>query len=404
MKNEISEGAGKVVTRGEFIRVAGAFGFTAALGALAVGCGGEVEERAEAQSGREREKSARADYTVVYSVDGLLNQWPEGPVTREDAGVFGVQKLKEGIERHSEGRIYVDLREGAPFGGQLEVAQKLQRGILEAGMFSTQNASIYVPVWSATDVPYSLGDSLDGYWKMLYSKEVNDTLRQSSRDLGLVPLMVFPQFRWMGMRAGVGRIRIPEDLAGLKTRVTGSTFEQTAFDILPSNSFPLSWGEVYTALSEGAIDGIHVSPAGMTVAGIYSVLEEIVDINFMFDAIGHWMSTEFFESLPPNLQEAVLEGAFDAQVWLQENEERLASEQMGVRPDSAADAIYPGEGVERGFLTEEQREEWKDRLSYENNREVYDEILQQADAVSEREVVTDVAGAEGPVEQERWWR
>ena len=398
-------GTSPSITRREFMRIAGAFGFTVAIGTLAIGCGENIEGQAEAQAGQENAKAAQAEYTIVYSVDGLLDSWPEGPVTKTDAGVFGVVELKKNIEKHSDGRIYVDLREGAPFGGQLTMAQKLQSGIIEAGMFSTQNASNYSPVWSATDVPYSLGDSLDGYWKILYSKEVNDTLRESSKASGLMPLMIFPQFRWMGMREGLGvDVRVPTDLSGLKTRVTGSSFEQAAFSILPSNSFPLGWGEVYTALSEGAIDGIHVSPAGMTVASIYTVLKEIVDVNFMFDAIAHWMSASFFDSLPSDLQEAVLEGAFESQVWLQENTEALERKQMGIRRGAPQSAIYPAEGVEVKLLSEKQRDEWKEVLSYENNRRRYDQILEQADAVREQQVVAEVANSEGPVKQERWWK
>jgi hypothetical protein len=68
-----------------------------------------------------------------------------------------------------------------------------------------------------------------------------------------------------------------DDLKGLKMRVTGSKLEQAAFKILPANPTPIAWAEVFTALKDGAVDGVHVSAPSVLDGGMGPVVGQLVD-------------------------------------------------------------------------------------------------------------------------------
>jgi TRAP-type transport system periplasmic protein len=393
----------KRISRGEFVKLASTFGFMAALGSVATACGEDVGERASQESARQNEKAAQAEQTLVLSVDGIPDRWPDQPVYNPTMYHFGTWELKEAIERQSDDRIFVDIQTGGSLGVGADLVQKLQQGIVDIGNSSTQNAAAAASVWNVTDFPYTIG-GVENYWKIVYSKEVNDTLRRTSEEeFNLVALTIFPQLRWLQLRPGLEEIRAPDGVSGLKIRVTGSRLEQESFDILPTNPTPIDWTETRTALEEGTIDGCHVAMASIADASIHEAVGQAVDTQWMYNADTNFMGKPSFDRLPEDLQEAVLEGAFEAQAWIQDNFERLHREQVGIREDSPPDSIYQQEDVELVYLTDEERAEWEQTLGYENNQARYDEMIDQYGR-EEYEAVVNVANSEGAAEQKPWWK
>ena len=390
------------ISREKFLRLTGAFGFMAALGGVVTACGEDVGQKAQQQGQDQADKAAQAEHKLVLSVDGVKDRWPDQPVFHPTMYHFGTWQLKDAIEKHSDNKIFVDIQTGGSLGVGIDLMEKVQQGIVDIGNASTQNAAAVAPVWNVTDFPYSIGD-VGNYWKIVYSKEVNDTLRETSKNkFNLVPLTIFPQLRWIELGKGVDEIRVPEGLSGEKIRVTGSKLEQEAFDILPANPTPVAWTEVFTALNEGTIDGLHVGMASVADAGIYKAVSQAVDTKWMYNADTNFMGKPSFDKLPEDMQEAVLEGAFDAQVWIHDNFEKLQKEQVGARRSSPSDSIYKQAGVELILLTDEERAVWEQTLGYENNKDRYDPMIDQFGRGA-YETVVDVAGSSGTAEQKRWW-
>ena len=51
------------------------------------------------------------------------------------------------------------------------------------------------------------------------------------------------------------KIETPEDLQGLKIRTMQNKVHMAAFSALGASPVPMAWGEVYTSLQQGVIDG-----------------------------------------------------------------------------------------------------------------------------------------------------
>lgn len=391
------------ISREKFLRLTGAFGFMAALGGVATACGQDVGDQAQQQANTQAELASQAEHTLVLSVDGVEDRWPGQPVFTPTMYHFGTWQLKEAIQKQSDNRIFVDIQTGGSLGVGIDLMEKVQQGgIVQIGNASTQNAAAVASVWNVTDFPYVIGD-VGNYWKIVYSKEVNDTLRETSKnDFNLIPLTIFPQLRWIELRGGVEEVREPEGLSGLKIRVTGSKLEQEAFDILPANPTPVAWAEVFTALNEGTIDGLHVGMASVADAGIYKAVGQAVDTKWMYNADTNFMGTSSFEQLPDDMQEAVMQGAYDAQVWIHDNFEELHKQQVGNREGSPSDAIYQQAGVDLVLLTEEEREVWESTLGVENNQDRYNPMIDRYGR-EEYETVREVANSGGTAEQKPWW-
>lgn len=389
--------------RREFFELSAKYGASAVLLASATAAVGvPLAEAAEAAAATEKAKNDAADHVLLFGCGGTPNRWPEGQIFKQNFDLTGLLQLKEGIERNTAGKVHVDIKYGGALGGQGAVGRKVQQGIVAGSQSSTQNMAAHAPVWNATDFPYVIG-GVENYWRIVFSKEVNDTLRKSSMEQGVIPLCIFPQTRWLELKMGLpAEVRHPEQLDGLKMRVTGSKLEQTAFNILPANPTPINWGEVYTAVKEGAVDGIHVGTGSVADAGIYEVIGQLVDTEWMYNADTLFISTKWFTALPAAVQEGVMEGAYEAQVYNYAIYDAAFKFQAGIRPDSPPDAAWNTVEAKRVYLTDSERAEWVDALSYERNKEIYDPLIERF-GKEEYETVKRVAASGDPVIPRRWW-
>lgn len=396
----------KHLGRRDFLHLCAAFGTTAVLGGLVATTANagekEIKQQIVIQAEEEKKKAAAAKHTLILGLDGVANRWPDSVVCSSTMWIIGAWKLKSNIESQSKGAIYVKIVEGGALGGQVKAARKVQQGIMQACNCSTQNMAAFAPVWNVTDVPYAIGP-VENYWKLLYSKEINDTLRAKSMAQGVMNLATFPQTRWLELKKGLpGEIRLPEQLEGLKIRVTGSKFEQAIFDILPSSPTPIAWGEVYTAMKEGAIDGIHVGPASVADAGIHEVVGQLVNTEFMYNADTFWLNTKWFKKLSAVLQEAVLEASYQTQLFIDAIYEPLHAFQAGLRPNSPPDTIWKKVGTKQVILTAEEKTAWQDYLSFERNKDRFEPMVKKF-GKNEFEAVQRVAKS-GDTEKRRWWK
>lgn len=388
--------------RREFLSSSTSYAFLASLrGAFPVGA--VFYEMADAFAATEAEKKSKAEHVMLLGCTESPNRWPNGKLSKQQSNITGIVELKEFIQEESNGKIYVDLQYGGTLGNQIEMPRKLQQGVLAACHASTQNAAAVAPVWNVLDFPYHIGPA-DSFWKLMYSKDINETLRKKSEQQGMIALCVFPQIRWIQLRKGLGfNVRTPDQLKGLKVRVTGSRLEQEAFKILPTNPTPVVWGEVYNAMKDGTVDGIHIGPGPVADYNITEVVGTQTDVEFMYNSDAVYVSTSWYRKLPPALQEAVLEGAFRAQSMQHDVYEPYLRDQWGIRQDSPADSVYKKLTIDTVYLTPKERDVWRDYLSYERNKNIFDPLIERF-GKTEYDMVKKVASASGPVEKRRWWK
>lgn len=390
---------GRTLTRREALAVSTKFGATVASVGFAYMMGNGALTFAEAAES-EAEKKANASHILTMGLDGTLNLFPDRAVAQHSTWIHGQPEFKEFIETSSNGQIYVDLHDAGALGSQTAALKKVQQGIIQGCSCSTQNAAQLAPIWNVLDVPYAVGP-VENHWKLIFSKEFDDTVRAESRKRRLTTAVIMPYLRWLEMSINVDEeIRKPEDLSGLKMRVTGSKFEQVAFEVLPANGTPIAWSEVFTALKDGAVDGVHVTPTSVYDGGMEPVIGQIVDTKWMYNNDSIWLSTPWVESLPGELQEVVKEACYVGQKKIYDEYEPIHREAIGTTPDGPV-VGWKDSDTRIIHLTDDERAVWRDYLSIERNRETYDPMIDQYGR-AEYELVREIAQSGSP-EPRRWW-
>lgn len=169
------------------------------------------------------------------------------------AMVFMGEKLAE----LSSGEMSVDIYPNGQLGSERQLIELLQIGALGMTKVSTISMEGFSPVMKLFSIPYLFQDDAH-YWRVLNS-DLGKTLLDSLRSVRLQGLGYYNA----GSRSFYmteAPVRSPADLVSKKVRVLPSRTSIEMVEALGGAATPISWGELYTALQQGIVDGAENNP------------------------------------------------------------------------------------------------------------------------------------------------
>jgi tripartite ATP-independent transporter DctP family solute receptor len=156
------------------------------------------------------------------------------------------------VKERSGGRIQIEVYYGSQLGQEKAVIEQVQFGAIDMTRVSISPVASFVPKLNAFQMPYLYRDEAH-QWKVLKG-DIGKSLLASLEPFGFIGLGWFEA----GSRNFYNSkrpINKPEDLKGLKIRVQESELMMglvSAFGAVPT---PMAYGEVYSALQTGVVDG-----------------------------------------------------------------------------------------------------------------------------------------------------
>jgi tripartite ATP-independent transporter DctP family solute receptor len=172
------------------------------------------------------------------------------------------------LKKETKGRIIIKIYPGGQLGGEKELIEQLQMGTLDLTKVSSAGLEAFVPEMKVLGMPY-LFRSKEHKWKVLNSAFGKDLLAAGS-DRGLVGIGFYEAGERSFYTKG-GPIKTPADLKNLKIRVIKSPMAINLLKTLGASPTPISWGELYTALQQGTVDGAENNPPSFVSARHYEV-------------------------------------------------------------------------------------------------------------------------------------
>lgn len=196
-------------------------------------------------SGTQDAASTKADAKPI--IMRLAETHPQDyPTTQGDI------KFAELVKERTNGRIIIEVYPGSQLGEEKAVIEQVQFGAIDFTRVSVSPLAAFVPVFNALQLPY-LYRSQDHMWNVLLGP-IGEELLASLEPSGFIGIGWFePGARnFYNSRRPVSK---PEDLAGLKIRVQESELMVGMVQGLGAVATPMPYGEVYSGLQTGVIDG-----------------------------------------------------------------------------------------------------------------------------------------------------
>ncbi len=272
---------------------------------------------------------ARSDVTVVKLGHGLD---PSHPV--HQAMVFMAQRVVE----KSGGAMRIDIYPSQQLGTERQLLELLQLGSLGITKVASAVLEGFAPSYKVLSLPYLFRDEAHRF--AVLEGEIGRRLLLDGEQYWLRGLTFYDA----GSRSFYTKerpIQTPDDLAGLKIRTLESATQVQMVNQLGGSATPISWGELYTALQQGVVDGAENNPPSFYISRHYEVCKYYVldEHTAIPDVL--LISTIIWETLTAQEQQWLTEAAWESaqyqkRLWKEASDDALrAVQEFGV------EVIYP---------------------------------------------------------------
>lgn len=163
-----------------------------------------------------------------------------------------LEELKENVANRSGGRLQLDIYPSGQLGSERECLELLQIGSLDITKVSAAVLENFIPEYQILSIPYLFKNKLHSH--LFYDSQTGKELLKKGEAFKLVGLTFFDA----GSRNFYTRskpVYAPDDLENLKIRVQKSQLAIQMISSFHGAPTPISWGELYTALQQGVVDG-----------------------------------------------------------------------------------------------------------------------------------------------------
>jgi len=266
-----------------------------------------------------------------FAAEFTLKYGHVGPVTSDDQvpGEF----LKSFLESRSNGRIAVEIYPGAQLGNFRDQIEQVQLNTLELTHTTVGGIASFWPELQVTDIPYMMnGDSIaERISQSSFFDEVREEILKTTGNVRLVA--VGNTGRWRNFFTTNKLIKSAADMKGVKMRTINSPLQIEFIKSLGGNPTPVAWGELYTSLQTGVVEGTKNAATDIVPTKMYEAVKYVTLDEHAYLFAFWWMSDAWLQSLPTDLQDLVIDGVQQASMiqsdWNKEYDARALKEFVG---------------------------------------------------------------------------
>jgi tripartite ATP-independent transporter DctP family solute receptor len=243
--------------------------------------------------------------------------------------------FRDELEKRAPGQFDVEIHLNGTLFKQGTEPAAMQRGNLEMAMISAFDIAKQIPEWSIFTAGYLLRDPQ--HQAKVFGSDIGQEMYKRVEDQMQIKILAVGYLgtRQLNLR-GDKEIKTPADLAGVKLRMPSADTWLFLGEALGANPLPVAFGEIYTALQTGAIDGQDNPLPTVRAAKFYEVTDQIVLTNHLVDAIFLSLAASTWNELNEE-QKSALTAAAEAAVAFN-NESRIKDEAELVE-------FFKGEGL-----------------------------------------------------------
>lgn len=246
--------------------------------------------------------------------------------------------MGERLEHYSGGTMTIAIYSGGQLGNERELVELLQIGSLAMTKVSASSLEGFVPAMQVFSIPYIFDDEAH-LWRTL-DGQIGKGLLTEIEDARLFGLGYYDA----GSRSFYSsntRIDSPADLRGKKFRVLNSQTSVRMVEALGGAATPIDWGELYTAIQQGVVDGAENNPPSFYLSRHYELSKyfSLDEHTAVPDVL--IMSLNVWHDLTPQQQQWVQLAAQDSIDYQKAAWQQASAEALAAVKAAGVEVIYP---------------------------------------------------------------
>jgi tripartite ATP-independent transporter DctP family solute receptor len=217
----------------------------------------------------------------------------------------GFEKWAERVYERTNGNLEIKVYPSSQLGVEEDVLEQIRQGVPVGWNTDSARLGNYVSGIAVMNGPYFV-NSIEDVKKLNELPIVKEWEQQLADEFGIKVL----SFQWVqGFRHFMTNepIHEPEDLNGLRIRTPPAPIWQESVRALGAVPTAMNFGEIYTGLQQGAVDGAELVYDNITAGNLYEVLDYVNETGHFLLINFQVVSNNWFESLPEEYQQILEE-------------------------------------------------------------------------------------------------
>jgi tripartite ATP-independent transporter DctP family solute receptor len=216
-------------------------------------------------------------------------------------------------------------------GQEIDVINSVKLGVIDMMVSGSSISANLVPLVGVFDLGY-LFDSFAQQTKAFdagAAKPIEDALLKGAN------IRIIAWAYNFGSRSVLSKrpAKTPEELAGLKIRTLPNPVITECLRLMGAAATPLAFGEIYTALQAGVLDGLEHDPPTIIASKFYETAKFYTLTQHNFSPLAIYFSEATFARMDPKLRERFLDAARKAAADTRTQGLAVEQEALGVLKD-----------------------------------------------------------------------
>ena len=216
------------------------------------------------------------------------------------------------VKELTNGEITIQVYHSRQLGDARDNVENVRNGSIAVTTLSVSNLSQVLPVLDVWSLPY-IFKSDDHYWYVLNHPKSWEFMKQlEPKGMRLITWITSGARNFFSQKP----IRSAADLKGMKIRVMASPVMINTMKAFGASGVPTAWGELYTALQTGVVDGAENNHPSLISMKFYEVSKHYTLDEHMRIPDLTIFSSKVFDRLSKAQQQAILQAGTEATAYM----------------------------------------------------------------------------------------
>jgi tripartite ATP-independent transporter DctP family solute receptor len=249
-----------------------------------------------------------------------------------------MERMAERVAKKSDGQMRIDIYPSEQLCTERQCLELLQIGSLDMTKVSSSVMESFSQSYKVFGLPYVFED--DAHRFSVLEGEIGRRILRSSESIWLRGVTYYDA-GWRSFYTVDQPIRSPEDLEGRKIRTQESPVAIQLVNQLGGSAAPISFGELYTALQQGVVDGAENNPPSFHTTRHYELCDYYSLDQHTAPPDVLLASTHLWERLTPQEREWLQEAADASAQYQKKLWDKATQKAMKTVKEAGVEIIRP---------------------------------------------------------------
>lgn len=221
----------------------------------------------------------------------------------DDPYALAAHYFSDALKESAGDSITVQYYPNRQLGDEKQMLEGLRFGTVDAAVITNSVVAQLEPAFGLNDLPFLYASANNAH--QVLDGAVGEQLAKKLEAKGVI-VLGFTEGGFRHMLNNKRPVAAPEDVKGVKYRVMQNPVFIDMFNAMHGSAVPMAWGETFTAVQQGTIDGLEVPLAVAAGNKLYEVTKFLSLTGHSYSTNLLLISKRAFNKLTPEQQQQVI--------------------------------------------------------------------------------------------------